>query len=113
MKEVHFLKDGDQKSETKQVISQETAQRVRQWLVQSSKEGFSTSRNKHPGIYGGYGSLILGQESDSKYNCVFISFAPADNPQCCIVIGADSNMGEDLVSGRELAPIAEKIADQL
>lgn len=92
------------------VISEETSRKVREMMEAVVSEG--TGKNAYLEGYRIAGKTGTAQKLDSgsnTYIASFLSFAPADKPEICILIGIDSPEGYVTSGGALAAPVAREV----
>jgi len=101
----------------RKVISEETAATLRTILEGVVSEG--TGKNAYVSGYRIAGktgtSETLTTEIDGRYVVSFMAFAPADNPQICVLVALDHpQVAMNLRSGGKLAaPVAGKLTEEI
>ncbi len=92
------------------VISEATSRTVRAMMEDVVGEG--TGKNAYLEGYRIAGKTGTAQKLDSgnnTYIASFISFAPADNPEICVLVGIDSPSGYLTSGGALAAPVAKEV----
>ena len=94
----------------RQILSESTCEKVRSMMESVVSEG--TGKNAYLEGYRIAGKTGTAQKLDSgtnSYIASFLSFAPADNPQICVLIGIDSPSGYLTSGGALAAPVAKEV----
>ena len=107
--------EGNMISETqptvrRRVISEETSTVVRSMMEAVVSEG--TGKNAYLEGYRVAGKTGTAQKLDSgsnTYIASFLCFAPADDPEVCVLIGVDSPTGYLTSGGALAAPVAKEV----
>ncbi len=92
------------------VISEETSKTVRKMMEAVVSEG--TGKNAYLEGYRIAGKTGTAQKLDSgsnTYIASFIAFAPANDPQICVLVGIDSPSGYLTSGGAVAAPVAKEV----
>ena len=102
----------------RQVISQQTSETMRDILEGVVSEG--TGKRAYVSGYRLAGKTGTSEtdktEAEGRYIVSFASFAPADNPQICLLIEVDWPQAEassDVAGGRIVAPVAGRLTEQI
>jgi stage V sporulation protein D (sporulation-specific penicillin-binding protein) len=99
----------------RKVISEQTSATMRTILEGVVAEG--TGKNAYISGYrigGKTGtSETLQTKSDGRYIVSFMAFAPADNPQICVLVVLDHPQVEPKTGGMLAAPVAGKLTEEI
>lgn len=104
------LKSAEQKEEGTRILSEETAEKLKEYCIYTVEHG--TGRNAEPSTGGAGGKTASAQtgvveNGVEKLNVYFTGFYPAEDPQYVITVYAEG--GES--GGKTCAPVFRKICD--
>ncbi len=100
----------------RKVISAETAEKVRNMMVEVVSNEKGTGRNAYIAGYRVAGKTASAQKLDDNaekevYVASFVCFAPADDPEVAILVGVDNTHSGYRSGGSVAAPIAKQVLE--